>query len=230
MDDDCWNIGGVNSEIGGNVSSMLIRDEFIFQPSHCAVSPPPPTATNVIGGGRNDGGVNGVSGSATDFLYDLSAPLLEGMKWGRKWRGGRQAKVATNGWDISFNKYNFSDTFLTSMHNNINNHSPLDNIPCSSTSLINCPSSASVSSSSAFLELQHHHDGSVGVSPCSSSTHNSSSPDDYTLFLAQQQHQQQQHLFHQNNIKQQFPVNFFFKYLSLGHIIYLIDPLPLFEL
>nr|CAD2189872.1 unnamed protein product [Meloidogyne enterolobii] len=174
MDDDCWNIGGVNSEIGGNVSSMLIRDEFIFQPSHCAVSFPPPTATNVIGGGRNDGGVNGVSGSATDFLYDLSAPLLE-------------------------------DTFLTSMHNNINNHSPLDNIPCSSTSLINCPSSASVSSSSAFLELQHHHDGSVGVSPCSSSTHNSSSPDDYTLFLAQQQHQQQQHLFHQNNIKQQFP-------------------------
>ncbi|CAK5125565.1 unnamed protein product [Meloidogyne enterolobii] len=176
MDDDCWNIGGVNSEIGGNVSSMLIRDEFIFQPSHCAVSPPPPTTTSVIGGGagRNDGGVNGVGGSATDFLYDLSAPLLE-------------------------------DTFLTSMHNNINNHSPLDNIPCSSTSLINCPSSASVSSSSAFLELQHHHDGSVGVSPCSSSTHNSSSPDDYTLFLAQQQHQQQQHLFHQNNIKQQFP-------------------------
>uniref|UniRef100_A0A914KSA3 BZIP domain-containing protein n=1 Tax=Meloidogyne incognita TaxID=6306 RepID=A0A914KSA3_MELIC len=175
MDDDCWNIGGVNSEIGGNVSSMLIRDEFIFQPSHCGVSPPPPATTSVIGGGgRNDGGVNGVSGSATDFLYDLSAPLLE-------------------------------DTFLTSMHNSINNHSPLDNIPCSSTSLINCPSSASVSSSSAFLELQHNHDGSVGVSPCSSSTHNSSSPDDYTLFLAQQQHQQQQHLFHQNNIKQQFP-------------------------
>lgn len=168
MDDDCWNIGGVNSEIGGNVSSMLIRDEFIFQPSHCSVSPPPPTTTII--GGRNDAG-------AADFLYDLSAttnPLLE-------------------------------DTFLTSMHNNINNHSPLDNIPCSSTSLINCPSSASVSSSSAFLELQHHQDGSVGVSPCSSSTHNSSSPDDYTLFLAQQQHQQQQHFLHQNNIKQHFP-------------------------
>uniref|UniRef100_A0A1I8BPA3 Uncharacterized protein n=1 Tax=Meloidogyne hapla TaxID=6305 RepID=A0A1I8BPA3_MELHA len=74
MDDDCWNIGGVNSEIGGNVSSMLIRDEFIFQPSHCSVSPPPPTTTII--GGRNDAG-------AADFLYDLSAttnPLLEGLK------------------------------------------------------------------------------------------------------------------------------------------------------
>ena len=72
MDDDCWNIGGVNSEVGENVSSMLIRDEFIFQPSHCGVSPPPPTTTKVIGG-RSDG--------AADFLYDLSAttnPLLEG--------------------------------------------------------------------------------------------------------------------------------------------------------